>query len=131
MIALTDSQAHDIIFEELSLDSADDVLNAIFPLWWMLYAPKEGQGDSLQYLYTKRAALDYVLKPMADQITVKSGDDQHNNRERFLNLMAIRDNVEDEILKIETWGRNMLGTVAPASTLPDAYGNYLKRQYEF
>lgn len=129
-IPLTDDQAQALILAETG--AAEDVtVAANLPIWWLLYSVKESEGAGLQYWYTRRAVLDYLLKTVeAKSITIKIGDDQVSGNQRFANLKSLRDEANAEILKIESLNRSGLTSYAPVSSLPSAYADYLKTTRE-
>lgn len=129
-ISLTDEQAQALIVAETGTGT-DAVVTGLLPQWWLLYSVKEADGAGLQYWYTRRAVLDYLLASERNRVNVKLGDDQFSDQQIFANLAALREMAESEILKIEGYSRGSLGVLSPVSNLPDAYADALRVRSEF
>jgi putative heme iron utilization protein len=78
------------------------VLETELPLVWNSYLPLAAIYPDLQFLYTKRAAVELVLGQVRDQVDIATAADQKATLNQLtIHLRAMYDAAQTEIARIE------------------------------
>ncbi len=82
------------------------VLKTELPLVWAGYLPLGATHPDLQFLYTKRAAVEIVLGQVRDQVDIATAADQKATLNQLtIHLRAMYDAAQAEIARIEAIAR--------------------------
>jgi len=82
------------------------VLAAQLPLVWAGYLPLAAIHPDLQFLYTKRAAVELMLGQVRDQVDIATAADQKATLNQLtIHLRAMYDAAQGEIARIEAIAR--------------------------
>jgi hypothetical protein len=124
-MALSTAQLQQKIRREVGLPDNEELKLQVEEAWEQ-YEDRGLLGRSLRYLYAKRDALNWILGQnwklfnWVDQGVVQSDSD------RFKHLTEMLDRLEEELVRIETSGRNnrviAVGTITAQNPLDNPYG---------
>lgn len=99
-MAVTAAQLQNLILLEIGAVITEPVGQQMAVIW-ELYTDKSYIGPKLQYLYTKRHAVDIMLGQLRELVTFESDREKFKNNEQILTLARIRSNTQEEIDRLE------------------------------
>lgn len=94
------SQYQSLLLSELGQDVNSD-LAAYLPLLWQRHSRKGAIHPDLQYLYTKRSAIDYLLGQGVEDVKYSQQDVSEDPTQAGKNLLDLRKLVSEEIVSLE------------------------------
>ena len=97
----TTTELQDLILVELNATD-DKELSVALPTWWSLYSDKA--TTHLQYLYSKRHALGYLMGKSRKKIDVTIGTDKLSASQEFKHLKEMHESITNEIKDLEPGG---------------------------
>ena len=96
----TDAEVQNLILTEFAL-TGDSVAVAAMPIWWNMSPGEDGYNNPsqvLQYLFTKKRVIMYLLAKIRAQIDVTIGTDKFSANQQVKNLAMLMKLTCDEIL---------------------------------
>lgn len=113
----TDAQFQASILVELNC-ATDTTAQAQIAIWWDMNSGRDSKY--LQYLYTKKHALAYLLGQTRKYVNITTGFDQIQHQQKFENLLDMMKDLNSQI-KMEDSGLNAayLVSASPISNAPD------------
>ena len=104
-------QSVEQIIRELGITITPDEIGVVYSLWDS-YADKAVLFPRLQYLYTKRQAVDWLRGGRWQEVTFAQGGVQRSASDRFAHLSAMYDALTGEITVLLSSAQMAQGAVA-------------------
>lgn len=107
-----------LIVTELKQEE-NTAFTSLVDMWWLAFEDKASWGPRLRYLYTKRSGVEYLIGRNHNIVSYTDADVSESLGEVRINLEQLRDDLQQEIVQIESRRRSgKIAVGAIARTAP-------------